>query len=946
MFFALTFGTILLLCGLAIDSGLLFLAKARMGRAVDGATLAAVGNFNAGSTVAGATAQDIRKNVATIMLNFAEANYTDLSYAHTHYGIQDYPIATTATETSSTYTTTTGQPAFTYTYNFNDGTHDANGAFRKYVQVVLTAGTGGQITSATCNARCPVGTYFIGAIAPFFRDLKVSASSVATRNPRLIEIIVDRSSSMLKAGGGAYGLPQAIVQFLDFFDTTSDYIGIVSFGSNARVEMPLTTNFIIAGTNVLFDAYQTNSAGFGVPGLDPEDSNVPTQSADYDPNYAYSGIRRLKFGGNTAADDGMRLGMEQLMANAGFSDPDVVKYIVLFTDGAWNNTRTLLAAPRYTNTVYGPPVGAAFVVSNSGAWNTNTLADSNIIAVPTFCEANQTGPTNLVQSINVNNQFVFDNYVNLHTNDVWQSYDGHYEPLVNGGNNGNLQALAALTGTSLAFSNNSVMGVTGTGGTIYTRSIDVWLQPGAVDYEYTNGVSTPIATYVSDLTNPTNHFLIQQLNGQYNVLVVPGYVADGLFFDGLDLSTTCRTSAPYPYYRWNNFQEYGMWTDDTVPWGTLAQESAYTTGNSLERQLMFRNFPNLLTGFYIARPDDPDGPSTDIDTYAITSPLSLRHSNGLGPYYPGAAVYWPFDMVGIDYSPNYSLTNGNIDPDMNGSNGGNGGSRHASYSINMLSTNATPRWSGELFYEGTGGTSSLSSPGNTALSTLMSSKTQWQNGAPAWLLNDFNASGEQVMTNESAHNTTVLPTADVWRPNSFIGTYVDTTNSFKTAASIVAAHPSATGGYVVDGSGNVFKDSMAYSGRPTHYFDFSRSTWVAVTDNHVKNVQALPLGNWKVQEYAWHARNMGVTIYTVGYGYLVSTAQQVILAQVANATNTTAGNVQGGSGASFYYTDTGGTAITYNPNQPIGQQFFATNSDQISNDFYQVGQAINAALTQ
>ncbi len=46
VFFILAFGAIILLCGLAIDSGLLFLAKARLGRAVDGAALAAVGNFH------------------------------------------------------------------------------------------------------------------------------------------------------------------------------------------------------------------------------------------------------------------------------------------------------------------------------------------------------------------------------------------------------------------------------------------------------------------------------------------------------------------------------------------------------------------------------------------------------------------------------------------------------------------------------------------------------------------------------------------------------------------------------------------------------------------------------------------------------------------------------------------------------------------------------------
>src|SRR5476649_1028826 len=74
VFFLLTWGTIMLLCGLAIDSGLLYLAKARMGRAVDGAALAAVGNFNRNSVPA-----TNRDDVALIMRNFAAANFTDLS---------------------------------------------------------------------------------------------------------------------------------------------------------------------------------------------------------------------------------------------------------------------------------------------------------------------------------------------------------------------------------------------------------------------------------------------------------------------------------------------------------------------------------------------------------------------------------------------------------------------------------------------------------------------------------------------------------------------------------------------------------------------------------------------------------------------------------------------------------------------------------------------------
>src|ERR1019366_9304954 len=74
VFFMLAWGTIMLLCGLAIDSGLLYLAKARLGRAVDGAALAAVGNFNRDANFI-----INRDKVATIMRNFAKANFTDLS---------------------------------------------------------------------------------------------------------------------------------------------------------------------------------------------------------------------------------------------------------------------------------------------------------------------------------------------------------------------------------------------------------------------------------------------------------------------------------------------------------------------------------------------------------------------------------------------------------------------------------------------------------------------------------------------------------------------------------------------------------------------------------------------------------------------------------------------------------------------------------------------------
>src|SRR5277367_2706442 len=119
VFFLLAWGTIMLLAGLAIDSGLLYLAKARLSRAVDGAALAAVGNFNRSPTPT-----TNRDEVALIMRNFAAANFTDLS------SIGATGSSTTG-GTPSTTTGTNGTTVTTYTYSFNDGTQDANGQYRR-----------------------------------------------------------------------------------------------------------------------------------------------------------------------------------------------------------------------------------------------------------------------------------------------------------------------------------------------------------------------------------------------------------------------------------------------------------------------------------------------------------------------------------------------------------------------------------------------------------------------------------------------------------------------------------------------------------------------------------------------------------------------------------------------------------------------------------------------
>jgi Flp pilus assembly protein TadG len=918
VFFVLALTAIVLLCGLAIDSGLMYLAKARISRAVDGAALAAVGNFYQSSDPA-----TNRVDVAKIIRNFAAANYTDLA-----------TINASAVEVAQSPTT--------YTYNFYDPTapaQDANGAYRKFVQVVLTIGAGGQIVSASANARCPVHTYFIG-IFSHFTDLKVSSSAVATRNPRMIMVVVDRSGSMLippaTGNPGCVGLPAAVVTFLNFFDTSADYIGLVSFGSNARLEMPLTTNFLYAATNDLYEAYDitTNTYSYNgsqtwyVPGPDPEANQ---------PNYYTQGVRRFRFGGQTAADEGIRLALEQMMANSGWANPDVVKYMVVFTDGAWNTTRTLVAAPGYTNIVTGPPASSTEIGTNYTGWGTNSIyAFTQVPALRPWLDYWSSVGTNAYNTSD-------------HDQDIIQSMATNTADI---GYEGNTYLSSGLAGAPHTYTTNTYM-ETDSGTAKYSTNINVWLPPGSVDYVYratNSGGTSPNATetQVSDLTNPQKTVNLVLNTGDSNILVVPGYVVDGIIYDGLDLGYSVAPGTSNPTgavgMRADNSVVPWMWPDADTPTVTgssdvgtggvgASDSGAYASdlenkGNlgtpnggtgPFERSLMFRNYMNLMSGFYVFRPDDPLGTGIEPLTGAN------RPLNYPGAYYPSAAFYWPFDLVGLDQYPTFSLVNDKYtDPSPNGR------ARAIAWSINMLSTNAAPEWSGELYYRGTNAVLS----GTTSQSALMTSKSQWQAGIPGWVTGAFDHEGNTSET-DTAHDTTNLSTAVVWRPLSFNGSG-NSLNDIGTSAS--SCTPSDgnnyTGGYVMDGNGHIWRNAMCWSGRPTHYYDFSRSTWTPIGTNHVKNLQYLPLGNWKASEYCWHARAAGVTIYTIGYGNAVTDTEEAFLATLANATNTTAGG-----GSNFL-------PQNYNTAQPIGQQFYATNSDEIGVDFSNVATAINAALTQ
>src|ERR1019366_7035816 len=198
-------------------------------------------------------------------------------------------------------------------------------------------------------------------------------------------------------------------------------------------------------------------------------------------------------------------------ANPGFTDPDMVKYMVIFTDGKWNNMRTLVAAPGYTNVVIGPPNVSATVayVTNatgngkangaSGPWSTTLTKNTNLMLMPSFCPS-----PDVTNAINDNDTVVdFANLATNHYHDVWQSVDSSgYEPLGS-------PTTTPTVGAPINYVDNTLVGTSGVTN-YYTHNLDVWLQPGAVDYLYASGNPNP-TIYVSNFnaTPPNQHINIK-----------------------------------------------------------------------------------------------------------------------------------------------------------------------------------------------------------------------------------------------------------------------------------------------------------------------------------------------------------------------------------------------------------------------------------------------------
>jgi hypothetical protein len=190
--------------GLALDVTLLYVDKARLQGAVDGAALAGAENLARGTSDA---AQQLAAKQAA-------ASYVYLNY----------PTSFFFTNSVTVCFATSCSPA--------DVTIDETVANQRTVAV-------------TAHANVP--TLFMRWLN--FTSTNVNASATVTRRDVNIVLVVDRSGS-LAASGSCNAVQQAAINFVSKFSNGSDNLGLVTFASSTSVDFPIANNFLAASSTL------------------------------------------------------------------------------------------------------------------------------------------------------------------------------------------------------------------------------------------------------------------------------------------------------------------------------------------------------------------------------------------------------------------------------------------------------------------------------------------------------------------------------------------------------------------------------------------------------------------------------------------------------------------------------------------------------------------------
>jgi Flp pilus assembly protein TadG len=217
---AVVLPVLVLFAALAIDVGFAYMTKAKLSKAVDAACLTGMKNLAQGQ----ATAQTLAQN----------------------------------------------------SFNANYGTSglDAN---PPQVNISFSTNAAGQ-TQININATATIKTFFMGYF-PQWSTVQVKDSAQAQRGKLIMSVVLDRSGSM-NNNGGAAALPSAVTSFVNYFDNANDEVAMVSFATNATVDVPINTNFITPITNAV-KAMKFGGATFGPGGLtlaQAQNDSVPIQA--------------------------------------------------------------------------------------------------------------------------------------------------------------------------------------------------------------------------------------------------------------------------------------------------------------------------------------------------------------------------------------------------------------------------------------------------------------------------------------------------------------------------------------------------------------------------------------------------------------------------------------------------------------------------------------------
>ncbi len=203
---AVSITVMLLFMALAIDVGFAYVTKAKLSKAVDAACLTAMRNLAQGQTIA--------RNLA---INSFNGNYRQSALD-------------------------TNPPTIAVSFSTD-----------AYGQTLVNV-------SATATIRT-----FLMRMLPNFQTFSVSDSAQATRGKLVMSVVLDRSGSMT-SNGGSTALPPAVTTFINYFDNNNDEVAMISFASNATVDVAIGYQFITPITNAVNTMKSNFSGGTFGPG--------------------------------------------------------------------------------------------------------------------------------------------------------------------------------------------------------------------------------------------------------------------------------------------------------------------------------------------------------------------------------------------------------------------------------------------------------------------------------------------------------------------------------------------------------------------------------------------------------------------------------------------------------------------------------------------------------